>query len=66
MEATEDIPAGCQVFDTYGRKCNSRFFLNYGFISANNEANEVPLLASLDEDDPLFNEKLSMLSENKK
>lgn len=44
IEAGDDIPRGEQVYDSYGRKCNSRFFLNYGFINLNNDANEVPLI----------------------
>lgn len=32
IEACQDIPRNNQVFDSYGKKCNSRFFLNYGFI----------------------------------
>jgi hypothetical protein len=30
------IVAGQQVFDSYGRKCNSRFLLNYGFAVEHN------------------------------
>ena len=33
IEACDDIPRGEQVYDSYGKKCNSRFFLNYGFIN---------------------------------
>ena len=33
IEACDDITRGSQVYDSYGRKCNSRFFLNYGFIN---------------------------------
>ena len=33
IEACDDIERGAQVYDSYGRKCNSRFFLNYGFIN---------------------------------
>ena len=29
---------GLEVFDSYGPKCNSRYFVNYGFTLANNEA----------------------------
>jgi hypothetical protein len=41
------------VFDSYGKKCNSRFLLNYGFaVEVNRDAdgqchNEVRLLISL-------------------
>ena len=41
IEACENIPRGAPVHDSYGKKCNSRFFLNYGFINHNNDANEV-------------------------
>jgi len=43
IEALDDIPRGGQCYDSYGKKCNSRFFLNYGFINLNNDANEFPL-----------------------
>ena len=39
----EDISRGSPVYDSYGKKCNSRFFLNYGFINLNNDGNEVNL-----------------------
>ena len=47
IEACDDIPRGEQVYDSYGKKCNSRFLLNYGFINLNNDANEVPLVVYL-------------------
>ena len=49
IEASDDIARGDQVYDSYGRKCNSRFFLNYGFINLNNDANEVPMDVNLNE-----------------
>lgn len=36
------------IFDSYGRKCNSRFFLNYGFVVEGNDANEVNLAVEAD------------------
>jgi histone-lysine N-methyltransferase SETD3 len=51
IEAMEDIRRGEQVYDSYGKKCNSRFLLNYGFINLNNDANEVPLKISYNPDD---------------
>lgn len=30
---------GLEVFDSYGPKCNSRYFVNYGFTLPNNQAN---------------------------
>ena len=61
IESKEDIPRGDQVFDSYGKKCNSRFFLNYGFINENNDANEVPLRIVLDPLDPLYAIKLKIV-----
>lgn len=34
--ALQQIHAGAQVYDSYGRKCNHRFLLNYGFSVENN------------------------------
>ena len=39
------------MYDSYGKKDNSRFLLNYGFINLNNDANEVPLKISYKPDD---------------
>merc|ERR1711970_233894 len=36
-----------EVFDSYGRKCNSRFFVNYGFSLENNLDNEALMVLSL-------------------
>ena len=41
IEAVTEIDKNKEIFDSYGRKCNSRFLLNYGFILPNNESNEV-------------------------
>jgi histone-lysine N-methyltransferase SETD3 len=43
IEALKDIGRNEQIYDSYGKKCNSRFFLNYGFIVENNDGNEVPI-----------------------
>ncbi|KAG7338099.1 rubisco LSMT substrate-binding domain containing protein [Nitzschia inconspicua] len=59
----QSIPAGAQVYDSYGQKCNHRFLLNYGFAVEDNREldgfcpNEVPLELSLSPDDPLFSQK---------
>ncbi len=63
IESLEDIPRGEQVYDSYGRKCNSRFFLNYGFINMNNDANEVALKVSYNHDDETIPMKEKMLGE---
>ena len=37
IKALKKIKMGYEVFDSYGRKCNSRFFVNYGFTLENNQ-----------------------------
>lgn len=51
------------VFDSYGRKCNSRFLLNYGFIVEDNDANEVAVNVYINRGDPLIRQKEEMLGE---
>ena len=51
IEACEDIKRGDQVFDSYGKKCNTRFLLNYGFINLDNDANEYPFTVKMADDD---------------
>ena len=62
IEAKESIERGEQVYDSYGKKCNSRFFLNYGFIVENNDANEVPIKIQLDEGDELYTAKQKLIN----
>lgn len=63
IESMEDIKRGEQVCDSYGRKCNSRFFLNYGFINKDNDANEVAVKVPFDTEDPTLSLKEKMLGE---
>ena len=64
ITSLQHIPAGAQVYDSYGQKCNHRFLLNYGFAVEDNREldgfcpNEVPVELHVDPDDPLFQEKL--------
>jgi len=64
ITSLQSIPAGAQVYDSYGQKCNHRFLLNYGFAVEDNREldgfcpNEVPIELSLNPGDPLFNQKL--------
>jgi len=55
------IQRGDQVYDSYGRKCNSRFFVNYGFSLDDNEDNEVVIRLQLPKADAHFAMKLRML-----
>jgi histone-lysine N-methyltransferase SETD3 len=61
IEANEDIKRGEEVMDSYGKKCNSRFLLNYGFIVLNNDANEYPLRLACDLSDPNYSAKVGLL-----
>jgi histone-lysine N-methyltransferase SETD3 len=63
IEACDDIPRGMEVYDSYGKKCNSRFFLNYGFINLNNDANEVPLVVFMNKEDPGYDIKMKLINE---
>lgn len=40
MTALKNFGPGEAVHDSYGRKCNSRFFVNYGFVLPDNPDNE--------------------------
>jgi len=46
------IKMGEEVFDSYGRKCNHRFFVNYGFALTENEDNEAVMTVRLQSTDP--------------
>mmetsp|Transcript_34560 Transcript_34560/g.6225 ORF Transcript_34560/g.6225 Transcript_34560/m.6225 type:complete len:93 (+) Transcript_34560:1036-1314(+) len=61
IESIEDIPRGEEVMDSYGKKCNSRFLLNYGFIVRNNDANEYPFKLEISLNDPNFEIKRNLL-----
>lgn len=63
IEALDDVKRGEQIYDSYGKKCNSRFFLNYGFINLNNDANEVPIKVFYNEDDKMKQVKQEMLKD---
>lgn len=63
IEAMDDIKRGDQIYDSYGKKCNSRFLLNYGFINLNNDANEVPIKVRYNEEDSLISVKKEMIND---
>ena len=63
IEALKDIDRNEQVFDSYGKKCNSRFFLNYCFIVENNDGNEVPLKIHYPESDEKKDMKKEMIND---
>lgn len=55
------IQRGEEVYDSYGRKCNSRFFVNYGFALDENEDNEAILRVQLPRNDPHYVMKIRFL-----
>lgn len=57
IQALEDIPEGCEIFDSYGKKSNGRFLLNYGFALDDNDFNEYPLEITFDSTCPLYEQK---------
>jgi histone-lysine N-methyltransferase SETD3 len=63
IEAYGDCLAGTELFDSYGKKCNSRYLLNYGFIEEDNDANEYPFSITLDESIPFCQEKANFLEQ---
>jgi protein-histidine N-methyltransferase len=65
IEALVDLPRGSPVHDSYGRKSNTRFLLNYGFINMDNDADDLPLAFEIRKDDKLFAEKMKMIHTNR-
>jgi histone-lysine N-methyltransferase SETD3 len=61
ITSLKTLNRGEQVFDSYGRKCNSRFFVNYGFSLENNADCECTLRTELPKTDPSFSLKLRFL-----
>eukprot|EP00468_Gymnochlora_sp_CCMP2014_P014130 CAMPEP_0167769228 /NCGR_PEP_ID=MMETSP0110_2-20121227/17181_1 /TAXON_ID=629695 /ORGANISM="Gymnochlora sp., Strain CCMP2014" /LENGTH=362 /DNA_ID=CAMNT_0007658139 /DNA_START=887 /DNA_END=1973 /DNA_ORIENTATION=+ len=49
ITTVKPITIGEEVFDSYGRKCNHRFFVNYGFALTENPDNEAVLKIIFDE-----------------
>ena len=66
VEATKEIKKGDQIYFSYGRKCNSRFLLNYGFCLENNTENEISFNVTMREDDPLLEQKKKLLGKTGK
>jgi protein-histidine N-methyltransferase len=56
VNALRDFQAGEAVHDTYGRKCNSRLFVDYGFVLPDNQDNEAAIdLPAPSPDHPFYN-----------
>ena len=52
------------MYDSYGKKCNHRFFLNYGFINLNNDANEFPFKIHYNPNDQYEQVKKEMIADS--
>jgi histone-lysine N-methyltransferase SETD3 len=63
---TKALSKGAQIFDSYGRKCNSRYFVNYGFSLDNNEDNQVAMFFSVPRSDPLYQLKAKLVGANER
>ena len=57
IQATEDIKEGSEIFDSYGKKTNARFLLNYGFCLEDNDTSEFAMTIAFNESYPLFEQK---------
>lgn len=62
IQALNDIQENEEIFDSYGRKCNSRFLLNYGFIVESNDSNEFPFTVELNKNSKHFNFKVQLIA----
>ncbi len=51
-----------EVSISYGKKCNGRFFVNYGFVVAGNQNNLASVRVSLSPQDPYFALKKDLLA----
>lgn len=60
VESTQALEAGSELLDSYGRKCNTRYLLNYGFCVEDNcdgdgkIYNEVRLFFALNKEDTSY------------
>ena len=66
IQATEDILIGKEIFDSYGKKTNGRFLLNYGFAVENNDSAEYVLNVIFNDCYPLYDIKKQYLKNEKK
>jgi len=57
IQATENIKEGSEIFDSYGKKTNARFLLNYGFCLDDNDTSEFLLTVVFNDTYPLFDLK---------
>jgi len=62
MTTTRKVGSDEQIFDSYGRKWQGRYFVNYGFtIDQNYEDNDAVINGKLSHSDPCYSQKRSYL-----
>ena len=54
IQVTEDIMKGSEIYNSYGKKSNGRFLLNYGFAIENNDSAEYALSIIFNDCYPLY------------
>ena len=57
IQATKNIKEGSEIFDSYGKKTNARFLLNYGFCLDDNDTSEYLLTINFNDTYPMFDLK---------
>ena len=65
IQATEDIMKGSEIYDSYGKKSNGRFLLNYGFAIENNDCSEYILSIIFNDCYPLYEIKKKIIKTEK-
>ncbi len=63
VSASKRQNSDVEMFLSYGGKCNSRFFVNYGFMVENNKANLASVEVFLSKQDPQFEQKKTLLAD---
>ena len=58
IQAIDNIKEGNEIFDSYGKKTNARFLLNYGFCLDDNDTSEYLLTIEFTNEYPLYEHKI--------
>ena len=66
IKASEDIIKGDEIYDSYGKKTNDRFLLNYGFAIEDNDSAEYGLNVIFNDCYPLYELKKKLIKNDKK
>ena len=64
IQAIENIKQGDEIFDSYGKKTNARFLLNYGFCLEDNDTSEYLLTVEFNDKYPLYEIKKKLFFQN--